>query len=168
MFRLSKVTDYGIVVLAQLARAGTDATRNARELAEEVDLPAPIVSKVLKTLAGAAVVESQRGSKGGYRLADAPADLSVARMIAALEGPVSLTECTLGPDICVHHSSCGVQSPWQVINRVVHEALSQVTLADLIDPTFELHFSMAEVLARVEANSYDHAAPLSATRLESR
>lgn len=157
MFRLSKVTDYGIVVLAHLARSGDGAPQNARALAEAVELPSPVVSKVLKSLAAAGVVQSQRGSKGGYGLAHSPEELSVERMVAALEGPVSLTECTLGPDICVHHDSCTVQSPWQVINRVIHEALSQVTLADLIDPTFESRFSMAEVLARVQAAPFDCA-----------
>ena len=113
----------------------------------------------MKTLAQHGLVESQRGSKGGYALARPPQELSVAEMIAALEGPVGLMECTLGPDVCVRHDSCQVQSPWQVINRVIHEALAQMTLADLIDPGFASDFSMAEVVARASDDAYIFPTP---------
>ena len=145
MFRLSKVTDYGIVLLAQLARSEDRDAQNAQKLALEVDLPAPMVSKILKSLARHEILESQRGSKGGYRLARSPAQLTVAEMIAALEGPLGLTECTLAPDLCAHEGSCAVQSPWQVINRVIHDALETVTLADLIDPNFTEEASMRAI-----------------------
>ena len=111
MLRLSKVTDYGIVLLAQLARAEDRSPKNAHRLALEVDLPAPMVSKILKSLARHELLESHRGAKGGYRLARPPAQLTVADMIAALEGPLGLTECTLGADLCVHEKNCAVQSP---------------------------------------------------------
>jgi FeS assembly SUF system regulator len=146
MFRLSKITDYGIVILAHLAshslaEADEDSGRsaqslNARELAEQVDLPVPVVSKVLKTLTRAGVLESQRGAKGGYSLAHRPEELTVAEMITALDGPLALTQCNLGPHVCELDASCAVKSPWLVINRVVHYALSSVTLADLTNPDF--------------------------------
>jgi FeS assembly SUF system regulator len=142
MFRLSKIADYGIIILAHLAQHagqeldGAPRSLNARELAEHVDLPLPIVSKVLKTLTRAGVLESQRGAKGGYSLAHRPEDLSVADMITALDGPLALTQCSLGPAVCDLEESCAVKSPWLVINRVVHNALASVTLADLTSPAF--------------------------------
>jgi len=144
MFRLSKLADYGIIVLAHLAQqaaseapgGGGATSLNARELAEHVDLPLPVVSKVLKTLTRAGVLESQRGAKGGYSLAHRPEDLSVAEMITALDGPLALTQCSLGPAVCDLEQSCAVKSPWLVINRVVHNALASVTLADLTSPAF--------------------------------
>jgi len=145
MFRLSKVTDYGIVLLAQLAQSEDRSAQNAQKLALEVDLPVPMVSKILKSLARHEILESQRGSKGGYRLARPPAQVTVAEMIAALEGPLGLTECTLASDLCAHEGSCAVQSPWQVINRVIREALETVTLADLIDPDFTKEASMQDI-----------------------
>ena len=142
MFRLSKGTDYGIRILAHLARRARDegdaAPHNAREVAEDLALPTPMVSKVMKSLARAGVLESLRGSKGGFRLGAAPEELSVADMIAALEGPVALTECTLGPSLCAHEASCSVQEPWNVINRTVQNTLATITLSDLIDPHFPL------------------------------
>jgi FeS assembly SUF system regulator len=145
MFRLSKVTDYGIVLLAQLAQSEDRSAQNAHKLALEVDLPVPMVSKILKSLVRHEILESQRGSKGGYRLSRPPAQVTVADMIAALEGPLGLTECTLAPDLCSHEGSCAVQGPWQVINRVIHEALETVTLADLIDPNFTKEASMQDI-----------------------
>lgn len=141
MFRLSKITDYGIVLLAHLAREaaagrGESLPHTARELAGEVDLPVPVVSKILKQLAREGVLESQRGSKGGYSLTRQPEELNVAEMIGALEGPVALTQCSIGPALCAHEGRCAVRSPWQVINNVVHYALAGVTLADLVDPGF--------------------------------
>ncbi len=156
MFRLSKTTDYGIVLMAQLAHAvhaavssdgqpvpigsNPDANAapapreslNARELAESSDLPVPMVSKILKALAKEGLLVSQRGAKGGYSLARAPEDLPVAEMIRVLEGPVALTDCAIGPSLCEHETMCAVREPWQKISRVVERALADVTLADLI------------------------------------
>ena len=145
MLRLSKVTDYGIVLLAHLARGDDRSTQNAHKLALEVGLPDPIVSKILKSLARHEILESHRGAKGGYRLAMPPTQLTIAAMVTALEGPLGLTQCTLGSDMCIHEGSCAVQSPWQVINRVILEALETVTLADLIDPNFTREASMQEI-----------------------
>lgn len=146
MFRLSKITDYGIVLLAHLAKDGEAQTHNAREVAAEVRLPLPVVSKVLKSLARHGLLDSQRGSKGGYSLARRPSEITVAEMIDALEGGVALTECSIAPLRCEHEGSCAVRDPWQVINRVVRESLSQVTLADLINPGFASELSRAELL----------------------
>ena len=143
MLRLSKLTDYGIVLLARLAKSSDDtgpgdeaAPHNARELAAEVDLPAPVVSKVLKLLAREGVLESHRGAKGGYVLARSPQRITVAEVIDALEGPVAITECAVGPSVCLHELRCAVRDPITTINQVVRDALRAVTLADLIDPEF--------------------------------
>jgi FeS assembly SUF system regulator len=158
MFRLSKIADYGIIILAHLAQRdlapgsgdaeGAVRSLNARELAAHVELPLPVVSKVLKTLTRAGVLVSQRGAKGGYSLARRPEELSVAEMITALDGPLALTQCGLGPAVCDLERSCAVKSPWLVINRVVHDALASVTLADLTDPRFSTgHAPLAAGLA---------------------
>lgn len=136
MFRLSKVTDYGIRILAHLARDEAGSTHAAREVAEELALPLPMVSKVMKALARAGMLESHRGAKGGFSLSRPPERLTVASMIAALEGPVALTECVLAESACSHEGSCSVQEPWSVINLAVQNTLATITLADLINPGF--------------------------------
>ncbi len=131
MFRLSRITDYGIVLMAQLASHGDEATRNAREMAAETELPAPVVSKILKSLAREGLLASQRGAKGGYTLARDPETISAAELITVLEGPIGLTECTAHPGNCPQEASCHVRAPWQHINQAVRDALARVTLADL-------------------------------------
>ncbi len=134
MFRISRLTDYGIVVMAHLAAREDDDSHNARELAEETQLRAPVVSKILKSLTRAGLLISQRGSKGGYSLARTPGEISVVEMITALEGPVGITECTIHPGVCAQESSCQVRDPWHRINGAVRGALEQITLADLAKP----------------------------------
>ncbi len=136
MFRLSKGTDYGIRILAHLAGDEAGTTHNAREVAARLRLPLPMVSKVMKSLARAGVLESHRGAKGGFSLRRRPSEISVSDMITALEGPVALTECMIGPSLCQHEGSCTVQEPWSVINRAVQGTLSTITLSDLIHPGF--------------------------------
>jgi FeS assembly SUF system regulator len=151
MFRLSRMTDYGIVLLAHLASERNlhpeeSAPQNARELAHQVGLPLPVVSKVLKQLARAGILESHRGAKGGFTLTRRPEDLSVAELVTALDGPVALTQCAALPGGCDHERTCAVRSPWQVINQVVQYALSEVSLADLVNPAFSAqHAPLASI-----------------------
>lgn len=134
MLRISKLTDYGIVLLARFAGAPRDAQLSAREMAEATELPLPVVSKMLKELASAGLLESLRGAKGGYRLVRTPDAITVAEIVHALEGPIALMACNAGPGHCEQEARCTVQEPWHRINRAVHDALARVTLADLARP----------------------------------
>jgi FeS assembly SUF system regulator len=131
MLRISRLTDYGIVLLAHLAGERDGTTHNARELAHRSNLPLPAVSKILKSLTHEGLLVSHRGAKGGYGLARDASEISVAEIIAALEGPIALTECTLGPGHCDQEVSCMTHLPWQRVNRAIHDALARVSLAEL-------------------------------------
>ncbi len=134
MIKLSRITDYGIVLLAHLAGSEAGSTRSAREVARETRLPAPVVSKILKSLAREGLLISHRGAKGGYSLARSPEEISVPEMIGALEGPIGLTQCTVHPGACAQEATCHVREPWQQINQVVRDALGEISLADLAMP----------------------------------
>jgi FeS assembly SUF system regulator len=134
MIRLSRLSDYGIVLMALFAGRAPGALHTAREVALEAQLPLPVVSKILKALARKGLLVSHRGAKGGYTLARSPDLISAAEMISALEGPIGLTECTVHPGQCVQEASCHVREPWQRINGAVRKALAGVTLADLAQP----------------------------------
>jgi len=131
MIRLSRMSDYGIVLMACLAEQPAESQLSAREIAERTQLPLPVVSKILKALTREGLLLSQRGPRGGYSLARRPDSINVVEMITALEGPIGLTECTLHPGQCVQEASCHVRKPWQQINHVVRSALARVTLAEL-------------------------------------
>lgn len=130
MLRMSKLTDYGTVVLAHLAGDSSHFV-SATEIAEASGIALPTVSKLLKSLAKANLVLSTRGAHGGYRLARQPETISAAEVIDALEGPVSITECSASNSHCDYESSCNVGSAWQRINVAIRVALDDISLADL-------------------------------------
>jgi FeS assembly SUF system regulator len=138
MLRMTKQTDYGIVLMTHLAlEAG--AQHSAPELAATLRIPLPMVSKILKLLARDGLLDSHRGVRGGYSLARSPEDISVADVIGALEGPIAMTECIeeahVGlPGDCSREPFCAVRANWQRINGVVRQALDSISLADMTRP----------------------------------
>lgn len=133
MLRVTKLTDYATVVLTVLA-AQSDAVLSASELAERAGLETPTVSKLLKPLAQAGLVEGFRGANGGYRLARAAADIGLVEIVEAMEGPLGMTECSVHTGNCGIEDQCGVRANWRRINDVVLEALRGVTLAQMLAP----------------------------------
>ena len=133
MLRLSKLTDYGTVVLAQIAR---DPARlhTAAELATALHLAVPTVSKLLKQFARAGLLSSHRGARGGYTLARPAEDITAVQIIDALEGPVAITQCSMSHSRCGIESVCGIGHNWQRISLAIRDALRTVTLAQLARP----------------------------------
>lgn len=129
MLRMSKLTDYGTMVLAQLA--ATEARATAGQLAAATHLAQPTVSKLLKNLVRSGLVVSVRGVQGGYSLARPPDEISAAAILDALEGPVAITECSATFGFCDLESHCRVGSAWQQINLSIRRALEDISLADL-------------------------------------
>ncbi len=130
MLRITRETDYGIVLLTDMARHRDDAF-TAASLAERQHLPVPMVSKVLKALARAGILESRRGAQGGYSLAMTPEKVSAASIIEALEGPIAITECTQDDSACVHEGHCGMSNHWMRINTAIRTALEHISLGEL-------------------------------------
>ena len=131
MLRISKLTDYGTVLLAHLA-ANQATVCSAADVALATGIGLPTVSKLFKSLARAGLVTSTRGANGGYRLSRGPQHISAADVIDALEGPVSITECSASDGDCEHEGVCSVGGAWQRVNVAIHRALQDVTLNDLI------------------------------------
>lgn len=131
MFKLSRMSDYGVVVLSRMAREPGTVTTTV-ELAERTALPQPTVAKALKLLTRGGLVTSHRGTQGGYSLDRAPTDVTVTEIIGALEGPVALTACVDGSDDnCSVERLCPIRGHWERVNEAVKGALDGITLADL-------------------------------------
>jgi FeS assembly SUF system regulator len=132
MIRLAKLTDYGFVVLTHFANNTDRRIHNARDVAEEVGLPLPTVSKLLKTFARGGLLSAHRGVNGGYSLNGKPDEIKVSRILEVLEGPIAITECMEGGETsCVLQIVCPVRPKWQGINVAVKEALQKISLADM-------------------------------------
>jgi FeS assembly SUF system regulator len=137
VLRITRLTDYAIVVLGAAARVAPMAFA-ARTAAEQTGLPLPAVKKILKSLVQKGVVESQRGISGGYRLSRPATQIALADIIEAIEGPFALTDCGQipadGQRLCEYLKHCEVHSNWSRVNGMVRRALASVTLADMIGP----------------------------------
>ena len=123
------MTDYGTLVLSELADDAAAPT-SAGDVAARIGLGGATVSKLLKALAQAGLVNSQRGSGGGYTLARPASEISAAEIIDAIEGPVAITDCAAELR-CDLEAVCGVGSAWQDINRAIRGALEAISLDDL-------------------------------------
>ncbi len=132
MIKLSKLTDYAVVILA--AMAGQEGgLASASSLSAATSLPEPTVSKTLKLLVRGGVITSTRGVNGGYALHCAPDKILVSTIITAMEGPISLTSCVEGSDdSCAMEGTCQLHGRWDVVNMAIKTALDNVTLADML------------------------------------
>ena len=133
MIKLNRLTDYAIVLLTQMGLEGK-AVCAASTLAEKTFLPLPTVSKILKQLAKANIIEAHRGAAGGYMLAKSPNEISVATLIEAMDGPIAITDCAGSSDdegCCNVQATCPVRGNWDRVNMAVRGALESITLADM-------------------------------------
>jgi len=133
MIILSKLADYGVIVATHLA-AYPDRQLTAGTVATETRLPQATVAKVLKALAHAGLASATRGAAGGYRLARLPAAISVAQVVAAIDGDIGMTQCSVHVEDCERTTYCPTRPHWAAINRAVGAALVAVTLNDMISP----------------------------------
>lgn len=134
MLRLSRLSDYGIVILAQMASRGS-ALSTTSSLSDRTGLPETTVSKVLKLLCAGGVLGSVRGVNGGYFLKETPDKTTVLGIISALEGPVTLTDCVNGHrDPCTAKHHCFLSGKWDRVNLLIVKTLESITLADMLEP----------------------------------
>ncbi|MHB1273131.1 MAG: SUF system Fe-S cluster assembly regulator [Rhodanobacter sp.] len=134
MLRVSRLTDYATVVMTCIAASPGEVLSTA-QIADATHLELPTVSKLLKMLGHAGLVESFRGVNGGYRLARPASTINLAEIVEALEGPIGMTECGVSEGQCDRESQCGVRGSWQRINSVLDDALRAVSLADMLRPS---------------------------------
>ncbi|MDZ8117487.1 SUF system Fe-S cluster assembly regulator [Pontiella agarivorans] len=130
MLRITKITDYGFILLAHMAKAEKDQLHNAKDLSAAIGIPLPTVSKVLKILTQGHILKSHQGSKGGYSLSKTADQITAAEIIEAVEGPVAITDCS-SAEGC--ERNCPISPSWQRVNDAVLGALNGLTLGDMAD-----------------------------------
>ena len=134
MLRLSKKADYALIAMKHLAvrgDQGVGGSSSAREIAELYDIPIELMAKVLQRLVRRGLLASQQGTRGGYQLARVPTQISVADVIQAIDGPVTVTACSTEDGQCEQFAKCNVRDPlWRVRARIL-AALGECTIAEL-------------------------------------
>lgn len=133
MLRIGKLTDYALLIMSQIAKE-PQAILSATLLADTLHLGTPTVSKILKILSEASLVSSLRGAEGGYRLNRAPSEITIAEIIAAMEGEIALTECCENVSLCAIDGLCTLRENWIKINDLIKNFLNGVTLLDMLTP----------------------------------
>ena len=128
MLRITKIADYGFLLLTYIARQKEDALHNAKDLSSSLDIPLPTVSKILKILTQKGILKSQQGSKGGYTLAKPAKKISAANIIEAIEGPIAITDCT-SKEGCPRN--CSTSPNWKMLNQSIVSTLGNLSLLDL-------------------------------------
>jgi len=149
MLRLSKLTDYAVVVLVRLSRG--EGVQTSPGIAASTGIPEPTVAKVLKALAGSGLVASQRGAHGGYRLMRPLGAIPIADVIKAIDGPISLTACVEGgAGGCEAESLCPMRGRWDPVNEAIHQALTNITLADMQEASLPRAFMVRPAIPAAE------------------
>ena len=135
MLRLSKKADYALMAMKHLAVRGDRGSSSAREIAEQYDIPIELMAKVLQRLVQRGLLASHQGTRGGYHLARQPGRISVADVIQAIDGPVTVTACSTEDESCDQFAKCNVRDPlWRVRERIL-AALGDCTIAELAQDT---------------------------------
>lgn len=134
MIRMSKLADYGLVLMTQFVRHPDHGNMSARRLADQTRLPLPMVSKVLKALTRQGLLVSHRGASGGYNLARSPEEISVGEILVAVEGPFAMTECLDEDGDCRQEAVCPVRTNWKRINYALESVLDAIRLSDMLEP----------------------------------
>jgi len=133
MLRLSKLTDYAVVILARMA--GQSGRANAAALAQATGLPEPTVAKILKDLTRSGLVQSARGATGGYVLAMPEQAITIRAVIEAIDGPIAIADCVEGAESKCVSACCQLRGNWNKVNEAITGALDALTLTDMMRPT---------------------------------
>lgn len=134
MIKLSRMSDYAVVVLEALCRR-EGASLSASQIAAEVSVPEPTVAKVLKLMTGGGIVTSVRGANGGYALSRTPSEITVFDIISCIEGRLALTACCAdsgADEPCALEAHCAMSGRWNIVNLAVRTAFEEITLADMV------------------------------------
>jgi FeS assembly SUF system regulator len=132
MLRITKETDYGILLMAYIAERPAGEIHTAREVSDRSGLPFPTVSKILRSLAGKNLLASHRGAAGGYSLEKPAAETSIAEIIRAIQGPISMVQCGAEPGVCGQEGNCPTKANWTRVSHEVERALESVPITDMV------------------------------------
>src|SRR5918994_2933891 len=135
MLRLSKKSDYALISMKHLATRTDASSSSAREISESYDIPLELLAKVLQRLVRAKLLVSVQGTRGGYRLARQASAISVADVIQAVDGPVTVTACSEDDHNCDQYTKCSIRDPlWKIKNHIL-DALNRVSVAEMAADT---------------------------------
>src|SRR5262245_17110987 len=143
MLRLSKKADYALMALKHLAIQPERPSVSAREIADQYHIPVELLAKVLQRLVRRQLLVSHQGIRGGYSLARPAGSMSVADVIEAIDGPLTVTACSSVDERCDQYAKCNVRDPlWRLKDRIIKE-LTSCTIAEMANDQREAALPVA-------------------------
>ena len=129
MLKLTKKADYGLIALRHLA--ATRRAASAKDIAENYGIPLPLLSKILQKLAREGLLASEQGTRGGYRLARDPHEITALEVIRTIDGPIILTHCFTEHNECDQSNRCPVRQPLRKVHEGILHLLESISISDL-------------------------------------
>ena len=129
--RLTHLADYAVVLMTAAARRHPSARLSATDLALDTGVPLPTAQKLMQQQASAGLLVGHRGAGGGYALARPVAEITLADIVEAVEGPFTMTVCSEGRTDCALDAHCRVKPHMGIVGDKVRGALGAVSLQEL-------------------------------------
>lgn len=129
--------DYAVRVIVDLATQPAGASVRTEDLGRRTGVPQAYLSKIIQALARVGLVRTQRGTRGGIALLEAPQAITLRQVIEAVEGPIYLNRCLIRPGQCPRDSFCPVHPVWARIQAMVTRELESVRVKDLADASWK-------------------------------
>jgi Rrf2 family protein len=134
MFKLSKKTEYALLALQYIASLESGRVATVKEIAENKMIPQPLLAKILQQLVKSELIQSVQGSHGGYALSRSAGDITLAQMMEAIEGPLTIIDCADDHHLCERDETCTLKSSLNPLQQQLSGYLHRVTLADVAMP----------------------------------
>lgn len=126
--KITAKSRYALRVLLDLAVSGTDSPRTIKEIAASQRISEKFISRIAVPLRRAGLVATERGVKGGLRLARFPAKITLLDIVTAMDGQLALVHCLAHPGICKRQGRCAPERAWASVNDKLSDALHEITL----------------------------------------
>jgi len=142
--RFSVKSEYAVTAVLDMALHAEKGPVHVRAIARRQSIPVRFLEQVMASLKKAGIVESIRGSQGGYILSRDPKTINIAQIIEAIEGPITPMECTTGTmeNRCLQMNGCIIKGVWEDVRRAVTNVLSQISIEDMCKKKREQEYTV--------------------------
>lgn len=131
--KLSTKARYGLRAVTQIAKTYGGVPAKRKDIAQKEGISDSYLENLLIVLKNIRIVETTRGSNGGYVLCRHPSKITVLEIVEALEGPLNLVDCVSDSNCCDKSAQCSARMIWEDMSSILRVSLSQKTIQNLVD-----------------------------------
>ncbi|MDW8327479.1 MAG: Rrf2 family transcriptional regulator [Anaerolineales bacterium] len=135
--QITRQADYAVRAVLYLAQCGPGARVATAEVAREQHIPPTFLAKIVSQLSAAGILRTTRGARGGIALARPPEEISLLEIVEAIDGPLTINECTTDPSLCPLGADCAVREVWCNVRADLTKRLGETRFGDLVKAPLE-------------------------------